>query len=189
MAYASVAELRQHLGYQTSQVGDDALLTAALAATSEAVDAYCGRSFTVPVEDPPDVVRIFDGGSEQVYIDDLLTVTTVEGSYDMSTWTTADASDWWLLPHNTYPKTAIFFASVGPRRVRVTGVFGWSDVPASVKQATLVKAAALFKRKDSPSGVEGFGEFGVVRISRYEDADVVRLLSAYVRADQIVGVA
>ena len=46
-------------------------------------------------------------------------------------------------------------------RIQVTGVFGWPAVPLAVKQAALIAAADLFKLKDAPFGVAGFGEFGV----------------------------
>src|SRR5262249_31365326 len=49
-------------------------------------------------------------------------------------------------------------------RIQITGVFGWPAVPLAVKQAALIAAADLFKLKDAPFGVAGFGEFGVVRV-------------------------
>ena len=46
-------------------------------------------------------------------------------------------------------------------RIQVTGVFGWPAVPLAVKQAALIAAADLFRLKDAPFGVAGFGEFAV----------------------------
>ncbi|WP_435111877.1 hypothetical protein [Nocardiopsis synnemataformans] len=66
------------------------------------------------------------------------------------------------------------------RRIQVTATFGWSQVPDDVEQATILKAAQLARRKDAPFGVAGFGDFGVVRIGRY-DPDVVGLLHPFVR--------
>lgn len=63
--------------------------------------------------------------------------------------------------------------------LQVTAPWGWEDVPDDVKQAALIKAARLFLRKDSPQGVAGFGDFGVVRISRTEDPDVAALLDPF----------
>lgn len=64
--------------------------------------------------------------------------------------------------------------------VQVTARFGWSAVPYQVNEATILKAASLFKRKDAPFGVAGFNEFGAVRITR-KDPDVLELLSDFAR--------
>jgi hypothetical protein len=63
--------------------------------------------------------------------------------------------------------------------VKVTGVWGWPAVPAAISQATILQAARHFKRYDSPLGVAGFGDFGVVRVSRFLDADVQMLVEPY----------
>lgn len=62
--------------------------------------------------------------------------------------------------------------------VAVTGVWGWPTVPAAVKQACRLQVARVFKRADSPLGVAGFGEFGVVRVTQL-DPDVKALLAPY----------
>jgi hypothetical protein len=67
--------------------------------------------------------------------------------------------------------------------LQVTAMFGWSTIPDQVNQACLLKAVSLFKRKDAPFGVAGFGEFGVVRIGR-NDPDVQGLLDPFVRWDR-----
>lgn len=64
--------------------------------------------------------------------------------------------------------------------LEVTAAWGWTAVPAEVKEAALIKAARVWSRKDSPEGVAGFGEFGAVRISKNEDPDVVSLLQPFV---------
>lgn len=44
------------------------------------------------------------------------------------------------------------------------------------EQAIMIKCAKLWRRRDSTDGVAAFGDFGVVRVSSYEDADVIALL-------------
>lgn len=66
-------------------------------------------------------------------------------------------------------------------RVQITARWGWPEVPAAVTQATFIKAARLFQRKDSPQGVAGFGEFGPIRVSTREDPDICQLLMDYQR--------
>ena len=54
---------------------------------------------------------------------------------------------------------------------------------------TLMKAAKLWKRKDTPNGVEGFADFGVVRVSTREDPDIMALIAPLRRMDRVAGVA
>jgi hypothetical protein len=51
-------------------------------------------------------------------------------------------------------------------------------VPAQVKQACRLQVARVMKRQESPLGVAGFGEFGVVRVSRL-DPDIDAMLQPY----------
>lgn len=69
-------------------------------------------------------------------------------------------------------------SSTGFPTVQVTTRYGWSALPDEVFSASLLKAASLFRRKDAPFGVAGFGELGVVRITR-KDVDVLELLEPY----------
>lgn len=70
--------------------------------------------------------------------------------------------------------------------VRITAQFGWSFLPDAVEQATLLKAAQLFKRKDAPYGVAVFGDIAAVTITR-KDVDVADLLQPYLRDAAMVG--
>lgn len=65
---------------------------------------------------------------------------------------------------------------IGVQRVRVTARWGWPAVPDGVRQACLIQAGRLFRRKDSPEGVMGGSEWGVVRVTR-EDPDARALLN------------
>jgi hypothetical protein len=60
----------------------------------------------------------------------------------------------------------------------VTGVFGFASVPIAIKQATILAALRAYKRYESPTGVLGFSDMGVVRIGRL-DPDVQRLIDPY----------
>lgn len=71
-------------------------------------------------------------------------------------------------------------------RVSITGVWGWQDVPPNVAQAALYIAAEMFKAKDSPFGVAGIGELGLVKIQA--SPWVVELLRPYINVKKKVGV-
>jgi hypothetical protein len=185
MAYASVDDLREYLGYQNTNA-DDPLLGDALLAAEEAVNDYTGRTFGAVASS---TARIFDGGTSRVLIDDAATLSAVEYSADRQTWTTLATTDWWAEPANSTPKTVVQAITPLARYVRVTGTWGHAaTVPAQVKRATLMIAARLHKRRESVEGVAGFGDFGVVRISR-TDADVATLLDGLRRADVVMGIA
>lgn len=51
---------------------------------------------------------------------------------------------------------------------------------ADIRLARLMWAARLWKRRNSPEGVAGFGDLGVIRISR-TDPDLAALLEPYAR--------
>ena len=64
--------------------------------------------------------------------------------------------------------------------VEVTARWGWPSVPQAVVDATYIRAAAIVRRKDSPEGVlGGFDGGGAVRVSIFNDPDLVRLLRPY----------
>lgn len=187
MAYATVDDVRSHLGLPDGYAEKDSAITDALAAAIEAVDAYTGRTFGAV---SASAARIFDGGTCRCLIDDAATVTAVEESSDRQTWTTRATTEWWTEPANDLPIKSVVSLSPFATFVRVTGTWGHgSTVPASVKRATVMMAAKLHKRRDSVSGVEGFADFGVVRISNRTDPDIAMLLDPYRRADVVFGIA
>ena len=187
--YCTLQELKDVLRI-TDNV-DDTLLETVIEAASRQVDGYCERTFYSGDEE----VRYFVArNSYETEIDDLVSLTTLETAPDGQafdqTWT---APEYQLEPLNgkasglDQPFTLIraiddlLFPTIGGEAlVKVTGVFGWSAVPIAVKQATLMGAGRLYKRYDSPLGVLGFGDLGVVRVSRL-DHDIAALLQPYRR--------
>lgn len=95
---------------------------------------------------------------------------------------------WWKLESSGRLQFAI--RGVGGHHglmpVQITARFGWSFIPPGVEQATILKAAQLFKRKDAPFGVVQFGDIAAVTVTR-KDADVIELLWPYVRDVAMVG--
>jgi hypothetical protein len=198
--YCSVADLRGHLG-DTGTALNVTLLERAINATSRAIEKHCGgRRFW---QDPTPVARRYAPDDPTIaWVDDISTTTGLivatdslgDGTY-ATTWASADyeleptnaAEDGW--PWWRIATTGAFLFPTGRARpgLRVTARFGWAAVPDDVTEAALIRAASLFKRREAPFGVAGMGEFGVVRISRQGDPDVVDLLHPYVRLD-VVGV-
>ena len=175
---------------------DDALFETAIESASRDIDAYCERVFYSA------------GTATRVYIptdiylletDDLISVsavksdTTGEGGFN-ETWAT---TDYQLEPLNgvaggiVTPYTRLRAVgdllwpiyeprdiNAGQASVQITGVFGFESVPIAIKQATILASLRAYKRYESPTGVLGFSDVGVVRIGRL-DPDVQRLIDPY----------
>jgi hypothetical protein len=194
--YATVAELREHFGDDRSQLPEEPLARA-INATSRAIDRHCGRRFW---QDSTVQVRTYRPDDTDIaWVDDISTTTGLivetdtAGDYTWATtWTIS--TDFDLGPDNVDQGDTGAYAwnrltAVGGERfpvhplrktLQVTARFGWSDIPDDVHYACLLKAAALFKRREAPFGVAGFNQFGPVRINR-EDRDLISLLFPYQR--------
>ena len=196
-AYATLAQVKAALRITDSV--DDTLIEMARTAASDLVDGYCGRTFNTSGT----VTRVFAPADDYVLqTDDLagtaLTITSstgADGVFDV-TWKT---TDYQLEPLNGVSNgQAVPFTRIraiqdylwpvagGEATVRVTGVYGFVSVPTVVTQATVLQSSRIFSRLQSPLGVAGFGEMGVVRVTRALDPDVAALVEPYRR---IVGIA
>lgn len=186
--YCTSTELKAHLGIDDTE--DDAQIAAVISATSRAIDQHCGQFFysTTGARVYTPVASGWVATHPIASTSGLSVATGVDGTYSTS-WTLN--TDYVLKPDNgidsagmTVPYdrlvavTRWFPIRMRPT-VQVTATFGWSDIPDAVNRACLIKAARVFRRKDTPEGVAGGVEFGVVRISRYEDPDVAMLLAPY----------
>lgn len=67
------------------------------------------------------------------------------------------------------------------RGVRVTAMWGWQEVPPTIKLATLIQASRLFARRHSPFGIAGNPEVGQLRLLERLDADVVISVRPFAR--------
>lgn len=191
--YATLAQLKAALRITDSV--DDSLLETSIESASRQIDGACERVF-------------YSTSGSRVYrptdsftceIDDLSSLTTLktssrgDGVFDI-TWTATDRQ---LEPLNglsggSYRPFDLIraigeylFPLWDPKSVnnyeatvQVTGVFGWTTVPTDIKQATILLAMRQFKRYDSPLGVAGFGDLGVIRVGRI-DPDIESLIMPY----------
>ncbi|MEU6279503.1 head-tail connector protein [Streptomyces sp. NPDC047028] len=193
--YATLDELKAQMGIETDDTTRDTLLSKALTAASRGIDRATGRRFWL--DDAPTartyrlhqrICREEDG--DVLLVDDIGDTTgmTVESaSTGGGTFTAVTRYE--TTPDNAivdgYPVTGLLqpltIWGTAFTRIRVTAKFGWPAVPDDVAQACLIQASRLFKRKDSPEGVMGSAEWGVVRLSR-RDPDVWNLIEPYILA-------
>jgi len=186
-----------------SGTSDDARLALAVTAASRAVEKHCSQVFTLG---SGTAARTYTAASPwSVNVDPIAatsglvvkTDTGNVGTYD-TTWTVT--TDYILEPAGGivdgvegWPYTEIeavgglMFPTWGNRpRVQVTATWGWPAVPDDVTFAVRLKAARLFRRATSPDGIAGGLDVGIIRISRFEDPDVVDLLNPYVSVGRMI---
>ncbi len=171
---------------------NDEQLSLAVSSASRWLDGYCRRQFNLATTS---TARIFDvSRTGNVLVDDIgdpsiavATDTSCDGTYATS-WA---SSDFQAQPFNAFavgrPITEL--AAVGNLRfpqvfrraglVKVTAKWGWPAIPDEVKQATLIQAGHIYKRRESTEGVMGFSQFGPVRVGKDVDSDVVNLLAEF----------
>ena len=185
--YTTLPVLKASLGIDLADTDDDDALERAITAASRAIDRYTGTTF-YPVTE----ARYYDPTSPvEVWVDRFASTSglTVQVGVDGTYPTTVDSTDVIAWPYNAPSKGRAYCRLLVPSAqlpcgylrpsVKVTAQWGFADVPDDVEEACRLKAAKLYRRKDSPEGVAGSGEFGVVRISKFEDPDVVMLLNDF----------
>lgn len=186
--YCSLSEVKSALRIVDSL--DDSLLEMAVESASRLIDGYAGRYFY----NAGSAVKLFVAqDSAVVFTEDLQSVSKFE------TDNAADGSftEWASTQYQLEPLNgradgiAMPYSNVraidgyvlpsynGQALVRVTGVWGWASVPVTVRQACIIQASRIFKRLDSPLGVAGFGDMGLVRVGTRLDPDVEHLVAPY----------
>jgi len=190
--YITLSEARVWLGLETTDTtANDAVIESSVESASRAIDLFCNRHFytmAATMYYTPEDARI-------VFTDDIVSITALktddnaDGTYETS-WT-ADAH-YYKQPYNAAYRgrpytfleisdtTTKYFPNTVRRGLQIYGVFGWSAVPKDVKQACKIETAREYRRKQTPLGVEGNTQVGLVRMST-DDPDVKRLLEPYVK--------
>jgi hypothetical protein len=196
--YCTTDDLRAQLSIEDAV--DDPRLEAVITAVSRLIDVETRRRFYTT---DADETRYFTASSsEWVLTGDIASVTSVATDDGSGDYATAWAStDFQLSPFNAsvdgLPYTEIKVRRLGTQvfnpcveaGVKVVGKFGvpsncpWLEI---VREACLIQCARLFKRKDSPFGIAGTGEFGQLSMLKPTlDPDVKAMLAPPIRRLQV----
>jgi len=197
--YSTLALLRAEMNIPAANTSHDTGLARALTAASRSVEAWCdqrpvggfllvddesARIYRPTMRGPvmPGVVLYVDG-EYRVYVHEFgASGYTVETSDNGVTWTElTEDTDYRTYPDNAFTLSRpveAFVADEWPAWVRVTARWGWPAVPAQVAEATLRTAARAYRRKDSPDGVAGSSDWGLIRVPNL-DPDVRQMLSIF----------
>lgn len=204
--YILVAELKEHVMANTGGTftpEDTVNMETAIEAASRFIDDHMDTNFYGATE-----TRYFTAvWNDLLYIDDLISITTLktdendDGTYEV-TWT---SSDYYLEPRNARVKTNTrdmkpyrqirinqngdYYFPTNTYGVEIAGVWGYTtgissgdpaEVPPPIRQATLLLAHRLWKRKDAIFGIAGAPALGVqvVQAKIQMDSDIQQMLSA-----------
>lgn len=192
-AYTTLQDVKTGLQIEDSM--DDTDIQAAILSASRMIDDYCQRSFYQEGTLLAPVTKYYTPTSPwYLEIDDLIQPTEVASRANQS----GPFTQIWNLdtdlmyepvnnPELGKPVTRLLaiqtyvFPYFFPQTVKITGVWGWSEVPYEVQLACKIQASRLFVRKQSPFGIAGSVELGTVRLNSRLDPDVEMLLKTFRR--------
>ncbi len=190
--YITTAELKMYAKITDSD--DDTSIANVVVAISRNIERFTGRQYN---DAGSATARTYAAtNSHHVEVDDFSTVnglvvetdTGLDGAYATAIASTSytlfplngvvEGQTGWPYRKITLHTAGTFTVSEGRPLVQVTARWGWSAVPADIKQAALIQGARIFGRRESVHGVLGAGDF-VVRVSNRLDPDVEEMLRHY----------
>lgn len=202
---ARYAEVEDVVEWLELEAPDHDVIADALETASRNLEGVAGWSF-FPNGDGPntsgtaarvyvphsDLLCVFDCVTETDPTDLTVKVDTgLDGSFS-TTWTSGTHYQAEPLNRlrngNTFPYHKLrairgncFPQAGGHATVQVTGTYGWSAIPTSVKQACLIEASRLLGRRRGIEGVIGFEGGGVANLARDIDRDALAKLEPYLK--------
>jgi hypothetical protein len=198
--YCTAADLATYMTVSAASYAND--LASAINTASREIDGWTARRFYA---DDSATARVYWSKDESVaIIDDAWQISSVklssndDGTYDK---TYTSGVDFTAEPLNgvadgisglpTYRlrwSTPVLPLETRLPSLQVTAKWGWATVPEPVRQACLIIAGEIFKLREAPFGVAGFGEMGAVRIGRMSP-QAVQLLHPYRSGNSMLGIA
>lgn len=203
-AYVTENELGDYMNGFTATTARAVDLVNACNVGAREIDAHCGRSFWADPhgDDDEPTTRRFEAHIEErqgrrltvVEMDDAYEIVSVatDGDDDGTAEDEWDLDDLQLEPIDGrvagltgFPTSRLVaiggaFPTCTLRpSVHVTAYWGWSEIPEPVRQANLRVGHFVFFAPNAPMGVQGFNEFGAVRMPADELRFVTGALGAY----------
>lgn len=177
--YTDLATMKTYIGVD-AQSKYDTLLQEAITAASRDIDNRTGRYFG---KDAAPTTRTFVAGRDLLFVDDIA---------DASSITVTNSNGTEITGFRTLPANGVVNGQPGWPVTRlkscdfckgeeytVEAIYGWDAVPDVVEEAAKLLASETFLSKDTPHGVKGLDEFGVVRIR--ESHQVMKKLNPLVK--------
>lgn len=205
--YATLADYKHYLNIQAPDIADDQELPLDITAASRAVDKCCsertnglGARRQFGKVDAPEV-RYYTPRWDQdllrwvIEVDDIADVTGLVINVDTGNDDIYESTitQFVMRPKNAlarqrvYTQIAISTLSTVqptyfPDSAKITGLWGWTIPPVTVKRATLLQAHRFTKRRQSPMGITGSPQKGTEkRLLEDVDPDIRQMLMDYVK--------
>jgi hypothetical protein len=199
--YCDKDDLKAYIGLTgTSQ---DNNIDNAINAASREIDRICNRHFYKT--DSVDAKYFTPNNFTEQIVPDIATTTSLVVKLDTTDNGTHDTTlvldtDFYLKPMNPkeiaetggsqkyepYDEIVILSRRSGERfqpsivkNIKVEAYWGFDIVPPAIKQACLLQATRLWKRKDSPFTVYGSDQTGQVELFQKFDPDAMKLIKGY----------
>ena len=188
--YVTRNDVQQALGLGTATlVPDSEEIDQVITSVSRAIDDYCGRFFYSVAG------TVTFTANDYLYlpIGDWSAVTSIKTDEDNDGTpevTLTAGTDYRLATNKVvpgWPYTAVRITSFGSHTlpvlvtegVQISGTRGWIQTPAPIAAAALVQSTRLHARRNTPLGVAGSPEGGIVRLLSRLDPDVELMLRPY----------
>ena len=151
---------------------DDTVIQASLNSAEEMIEEFCSRSFAVASASSARSYSPDAQWCDTLRIHDCTAITSVVENGSTLAAGTYQAEPLNLLSWSgqARPITHLrrvgssWYHNYGKLTVVVTATWGWSAVPAGVKDATKIIAKDILQQRNNNSGVAGFGEYGSIRV-------------------------
>lgn len=188
--YATLADIKARLDITTVDATRDTILEQVVEAASRQVDGWCSRPFA-----SGDATRqvTADNSGMVILPDDLHVITEIAVDRDddrvYETIWPIESVDLqpYPGPYQVIRPRSGFSFPCHRYAIQITGTWGYGEtIPPSIREATLLQAARLYKRKDAPFGVAGSAEHGQLQTITSIDPDVKELLKPYMRHWMVV---
>ena len=162
-SYASVEEIKASLSDSLGAgvTKYDSILATLATRASRYIDAIFNKPADAFLASTSSA-RLFNGNNKTViHIDEAVSVSSVEVSFDGLVFTAFQAGTYNLMPYNLPPywgiqtafNNAFGYFPKGNANVRVTAIWGFSTaVPDLIKQATIIQTVRWWKRGQSAYG-------------------------------------
>jgi len=197
--YCTLAEIKTYLGLSGS--GQDDNSENAIEGTSREIDAICGRFFyqttseakyftpvnpiylEVPDISTPSGLAVLIDTNDNGTHDTTLTINTDFYTSPLDAGNDVDGVQYQPITEIKIldTRSSERFDTTIVKQVKVTCQWGWSAVPHAIRQATLIQATRLFKRKDTPFTVYGSEQTGTVELFQKFDPDAMKLIKRYIK--------
>jgi len=194
MAYCTSTDVKLYLGIDSTNTGDDTLITALVARAQAYIETYTHRLFSSTADSTRRFTVDQDNEGRTLYFDeDICSLTTVITNADASTGTTITSTQYITLPRNETPYYGIrikdsvdadwTYTTDAEMGITVAGKWAYSTTPpADIKHACIRLSAFYYRLKDSQVfDVQSIPAAGVITVPQGVPKDVDLALMSYVK--------